>query len=96
MKSIEEYLTKYVVKDINEFYANWDYVFYIWFLLVLLIWSGYSDPCERCRINNNGVEISCKEMYFTSVGYIENDFGQLQKNIVNINNLNISKLEIKS
>lgn len=53
---------------IREAIDNWKYIDSIIFLVILLIYSGFTDPCESCQVSHPSIEgemISCKERFIS-------------------------------
>jgi hypothetical protein len=55
----------------REHIENWKYIDTIIFLILLLIYMGYTDPCDRCAVNFGYGEQTCKEAFMTRIGYEE-------------------------
>ena len=60
---------------LRELIDNWKYIDGIIFLIILLIYVGYTDPCDRCMVKLDGTEQSCKDAFLVKIGYEETDFG---------------------
>ena len=63
---------------LREIIDNWKYIDGIIFLIILLMYVGFTDPCDRCLIETDGVERSCKDAFLISIGYEDTPYG-LQK-----------------
>ena len=57
-------LERHLKLALREWIVNWNYIDTIIFLVILLIFLGISDPCERCMINDpvNG-QMTCTEKF---------------------------------
>lgn len=71
-------LQTHVKLFLKEVITNWRYIDTILFMALLVIYVGFTDPCDRCIIKTEGNERTCKEAYYLSIGYEETEYG-LQK-----------------
>ena len=74
----------------REHIENWKYVDTIIFLIILLIYMGYTDPCDRCAVNLGTGQMSCKEAFLQKIDMQETDYGFIIPRQVNLNFTNIS------
>jgi hypothetical protein len=56
---------------IRELIDNWKYIDSIIFLIILLMYVGFTDPCDRCMVNLGSGEQSCKDAFLNKIGYEE-------------------------
>ena len=76
---------------------NWKYIDSIIFLIILLIYVGFTDPCDRCMVNIGYGEMSCKDAFLQKIGYVENEAGIIAKQKIDFSdfdNLTITNLTI--
>lgn len=64
---------------LREHIENWKYVDTILFLIILLIWMGYTDPCDRCAVDFGMGQMTCKEAFLYKIGLEENEMGLIIK-----------------
>lgn len=60
---------------LRELIDNWKYIDSIIFLIILLMYVGFTDPCDRCMVNLGYGEQSCKAAFLTKIGYEETEYG---------------------
>jgi hypothetical protein len=60
---------------LKEYIQNWKYVDMIIFLVILLFFVGFSDPCDRCAVDFGQGQMSCKDAFLNKIGLEENDKG---------------------
>lgn len=60
---------------LRELIDNWKYIDGIIFLIILLMYVGFTDPCDRCMVNLGYGEMSCKQAFLTQIGYEETKYG---------------------
>lgn len=68
----------------REIVQNWAYIDTILFLFIIVISTGFTDPCEQCKIISQGNELSCKQMFLNQIGYEETAYGVEKINPDNI------------
>jgi len=74
----------------REHIENWKYVDTIIFLILLLIYMGYTDPCDRCAVNFGTGQMSCKEAFLMKANLQETSSGIIIPRQDNFNFTNIS------
>ena len=60
---------------IRELIDNWKYIDSIIFLIILLMYVGFTDPCDRCMVNLGSGEQSCKDAFLNKIGYEDTPYG---------------------
>ena len=60
---------------LRELIDNWKYIDSIIFLIILLMYVGFTDPCDRCIVNVGSGEMTCKEAFLQKIGYEETEYG---------------------
>jgi len=83
---IERHLKLYI-RDIID---NWRYIDTIIFMMILVIYVGFTDPCDRCLVNTGYGEQTCKEAFMNKIGYEQTGNGLMVKSNPNIPVINIS------
>ena len=80
--------------QLREIIVNWNYIDTIIFMVILLTYVGFTDPCDRCMVNLGYGQMSCKDAFMQKIGYVENDVGVFVKNDYNNLNLSLENLTI--
>jgi hypothetical protein len=60
---------------LREIIDNWKYIDGIIFLVILLMFVGFTDPCDRCIVKQDGLELSCKDAFLKNIGYEDTEYG---------------------
>jgi hypothetical protein len=64
---------------LREIIDNWKYIDGIIFLIILLMYVGFTDPCDRCIVDMGYGGTTCKDAFMQKIGYEENDLGIVVK-----------------
>ena len=90
---IETHLLLYL----REVIDNWKYIDGIIFLLILLMYVGFTDPCERCMVNSphSSELITCKQAFNIRIGLDDRQIADLIEKI-NITHTNINNIPLLS
>lgn len=72
---------------LRETIDNWRYIDTIIFLVLLIIYSGLTNPCDRCIIEKDGVQMSCQQVYYP-------DYSQLEINRIVNENISFDNLNL--
>ncbi len=76
---------------LREIIDNWKYIDSIIFLFILLMYVGFTDPCDRCIVRNGGNDLTCKEAFLKKLGY-EEENGVIKKNYINMSEIDFSNI----
>jgi hypothetical protein len=57
--------------QLREIIDNWRYIDTILFMMILVIYVGFTDPCDRCLVNTGYGEQTCKEAFLNKIGFEE-------------------------
>ena len=73
---------KLYLRDIVD---NWHYIDTIIFLIILLIYSGFTNPCDSCMVSSpfgDGSMITCKDRFMRDLTF---DSGNWVRNLTDSN-----------
>lgn len=82
----------YLLLHLRELIDNWKYVDGIIFLIILLMYVGFTDPCDRCMVNAQGSSeiMSCKDAFNIRVNldsYVADSLEKFNKTYTEINKM---------
>lgn len=79
---IETHLKLWLREQID----NWQYIDSILFLIILLLSTGFTNPCEMCKVDLGYGQMSCADAFLNKIGY-EDTGGIVVKKEYNFTNL---------
>ncbi len=72
---------------LREIIDNWKYIDGIIFLIILLMYVGFTDPCDRCIVDIGYGKMTCEAAFLQEIGYEDVDGIIVKKDIYNFSNI---------